>query len=51
MIDLTPIAKNIQKRMFEKSIRQWGYDAHAKHNDNITKIQSMHSLHANKDKS
>ena len=39
------------KRMFEKSIRQWGYDAHIKHTANITKLQSVHSLHANKDKS
>ena len=39
------------KRMFEKSIRQWGYDAHVKHTDKIIKLQSMHSLHANKDKS
>ena len=37
------------KRLFEKSIRQWAYDKHAKGSLNLSKLQHMHSLETDKD--
>ena len=36
------------KRLFEKSIRQWAYNEHAKGSLNLSKLQHTHSLEREK---